>query len=151
MYDKGLILIKCTKGSYKPHNHKNPFTKEYKWAIHRKNAKTLKHMKRLPDLLLNIYWRAKCHFFLIKEVKFLKIIFGWVEWKTYTLILCWWDYILALLFCSSLVLSIRIWTIYIAFINSAVLLPEICLVKICNHSKMHIFCRNKSNKSMKQY
>lgn len=26
MYDKGLILIKCTKGSYKLDNHKNPFT-----------------------------------------------------------------------------------------------------------------------------
>lgn len=37
---KSLILIKYTKSSNKPDNHKNPFTNEHKQAIHRKSTKT---------------------------------------------------------------------------------------------------------------
>lgn len=43
--------MKCTKGSYKADNHKNPFTKGYKQAIHRKSTKTFKYMKQLTVLL----------------------------------------------------------------------------------------------------
>lgn len=55
MYDNGLMLIKCTKGSYKPHNHKNPFTKEYKQAIHKKSTKTFKHRKDEQPTVKKMY------------------------------------------------------------------------------------------------
>lgn len=131
IYDRGLILIKCTKGSYKPDNHKNPFTNGHKQAIHRKNTKTHKHMEdEQPYYKRNVCWETKCYFSFMKVIKLKKKWFL-AEWKMNSCSLMGiFTGMPFFFFFTSLAILIGIWSICIAFINSALLHPKTCLIKI---------------------